>query len=102
MSQHTTELYFEAHVTIDPVLDVQQIGALTALVRPYGFRVAELLMKKGLHKSRLDDFMTTRGPDYDDIVTRTEECVAELTSAGYAVRRYKIENTLLDVRLRSA
>ena len=93
---HTTELYFEAHVTIDPV---DEEGDLRQLARARGFRLAELLMKKTLDKSRLDDFMTGRGKDYDDLLDRTQSLVEDLTQAGYNVRRYKLENTLLDVHL---
>lgn len=57
-------------------------------------------MKKGGERSRLDDFMTTRSTDYDDIVYRTERLVNALIANGYPVRRWKVENTLLDVRLK--
>lgn len=92
----TTELYFEAHVTIDPV---DEEGDLRTLAKNRGFRVAELLMKKTLDKSRLDDFMTGRGKDYEDLLARTQDLVVDLQEAGFNVRRYKLENTLLDVRL---
>lgn len=94
---HTTELYFETHITIDPVEEIQE-SELKKLVTAFGFRVAELYMKKG-GRSRLDSFMTTRGTDYDDVYMRTLRCVNALINSGYKVRRYKIENTLLDVRL---
>lgn len=92
-----TNLYFETHITIDPV-DEDQEDFLKNLVFSYGFRVAELYMKKG-DRSRLDSFMTTRGTDYEDVRSRTVRCVDTLVNSGYKVRRYKIENTLLDVRL---
>lgn len=96
---YTTDLYFEAHVTIDPTKDPDD-PVLRDLARAQGFRVAELLMKKGAgERSRLDDFMTTRGQEFDDVLARTMMLVSTLKEAGYTVRRYKIENTLLDVRL---
>lgn len=94
---HITNLYFETHITIDPVDENQEL-LLKWLVAPYGFRVAELYMKKG-GRSRLDSFMTTRGTNYEDVSSRTLQCVEELINEGYNVRRYKIENTLLDIRL---
>lgn len=94
---HTTDLYFETHITIDPVEETQELE-LKKLVTAFGFRVAELYLKKG-GRSRLDSFMTTRGTDYDDVYMRTLRCVNALINVGYNVRRYKIENTLLDVRL---
>ena len=96
---HTTDLYFEAHVTIDPAEDPDD-PRLRDLAKAQGFRVAELLMKKGSgERSRLDDFMTTRGQQYDDVLARTMMLVSTLKEAGYTVRRYKVENTLMDVRL---
>ena len=96
---HTTDLYFEAHVTIDPADDPED-PRLRKLAKAQGFRVAELLMKKGSgERSRLDDFMTARGTVYDDVLARTMMLVSTLMESGYKVRRYKIENTLLDVRL---
>lgn len=94
---YTTELYFETHITIDPVEDHRE-AELKKLVTVFGFRLAELFMKKG-GRSRLDSFMTTRGSNYDDVYMRTLRCVNALINAEYKVRRYKIENTLLDVRL---
>ena len=42
--------------------------------------------------------MTTRDKDFDTIRSRTIECVEELQEAGFKVWRYKIEDTLEDVR----
>lgn len=95
----TTDLYFEAHVTIDPAKDEEWEADLRDIAATFGFRVAELLMKKGGERSRLDDFMTARSGDYDDILDRTHRLVDALVANGYAVRRWKVENTLLDVRL---
>lgn len=99
-SKPITDLYFEAHVTIDPAKDEEWEAGLRYVAGEYGFRVAELLMKKGGERSRLDDFMTTRSTDYDDIVDRTNRLVDALIANGYVVRRWKVENTLLDVRLK--
>ena len=93
----TTEHYFEAHITIDPVeaddLEVRVIaGSL-------GFRIAELLMKKTLDPSKLDTFMTAKSKHFTDIDSRTKRAVSLLQSNGYNVRRYKIENILVDERL---
>jgi hypothetical protein len=98
--RHTTELYFEAHVTTDPIEDPDEApGQFAWLVKKFGFRRAEFLYKKTLQVAKPDDFLTTRSTDYSDILKRTEGLVDTLIEAGYTVRRYKIENTLLDVRL---
>lgn len=97
---HTTDLYFEAHVTTDPVPD-DQTDLLARIARDHSFRVAALYMKKGTGlRSRLDDFMTTRCTNYEAILGRCHGVVAALTNAGIPVRRWKIENTLLDVHLK--
>lgn len=92
----TTELYFETHITIDPVSEDQEVE-LKVQVSSFGFRVAELYMKKD-ERSTLDSFMTTRGISYEDIHLRTMACIEFLIDKGYNVRRYKIENTLVDVK----
>lgn len=97
--KHTTDLYFEAHVTIDPVETSQDMWVLNGAARYFGFRVAELLYKKTRDVARVDDFMTGRDKNYDHMYERTTELVTALKDLGFVVRRYKIENTLLDVRL---
>lgn len=92
--RYTTGLYFEAHITIDPVTDVQ-LERFKFICAKYDFRVAELLMKKG--PSTIDSFCTGRGKNYKNLRKKTEELVTELRN-HFKVRRYKIENTLLDLR----
>lgn len=92
----TTEYYFESHITIDPILDNDRLAAVKEAVAPLGFRVAKLLLQKGLI-SNLDSFMTARDKDYATILKNTQNAVALLKQEGYGVRRYKIENILLDV-----
>lgn len=101
---HVTDLYFEAHITIEPVLRRRQRRRLEQLLKPYGFRLAKLLMRKRLRatsrRSRDDTFCTGRSVIYRDLEARTHNCVEALQDAGFAVWRYKIENTLVDVRIR--
>lgn len=103
----TTDLYFEAHVTIDPITTERMhpsevdeaVQRLRFVAQRHGFRVAELLMRKGQPRSTIDDFLTGRGTDYDDVCYRMHDLVDDLRNTGYTVRRYKLENTLVDVRL---
>ncbi len=98
----TTDLYFEAHVTIEPVMDEIRLEKLKAVADRCGFRVADLMMvkrKETPKRSPYDTFCTTRSKDYDDIVSRVEELIYSIVPMGYKVWRYKIENTLVDVRL---
>lgn len=98
-----TKLYFEAHVTIEPVYD-DRLDRVTEIARTYGFRVADLLMKKRATdtptRSTCDTFTTGRSTSYKALHARTIALVAALTTSGYDVWRYKIENTLIDVRLK--
>lgn len=92
----TTELYFEAHITTDPY-EMGEFARLEAGARRYGFRVADLLLDKTGTPSQADQFMTGRGQDYNELLARTVSLVAHLQLYGFVVRRYKLENTLLDV-----
>lgn len=96
-----TNLYYEAHITVEPVFD-EELDRMKSLVRQHGFRVADLLMKKRVAdtptRSAYDTFCTARSENYDDIYSRTLNCVKLLGENGFRVWRYKIEDTLLDVR----
>lgn len=100
---HTTDLYFESHVTIEPLFD-ERLDAFKELCRSWGFHVADLLMKKRdkdtAERSRFDTFATTRGRYFEDIQRQTMCLVESAQLAGFIVWRYKIENTLVDVRLK--
>ena len=103
MSGHTTELYFECHITIDPVFSQARMRA-ESLAKKYDFKLAKLLMDKGVHDaidlelSKLDTFMTGHDVNYENLKERMIMLISQLNHWGYKVRRYKIENTLLDSR----
>lgn len=90
------KLYFEAHITIDPVPEEGR-DAVQALGMPWGFRLAKLLMQKG-EPSNIDTFMTAHGRDLDDMRRRVTGMVIDLQRTGYTVRRYKVEDTIFDSR----
>lgn len=98
-----TDLYFESHITIEPVFG-EKLEDLKEIVSQYSFKVAELLMSKRKEdtpeRSRFDTFCTLRGSNWKEIEANTIKCVDLLTVSGFKVWRYKIENTLLDVRMR--
>lgn len=93
------KLYFESHVTIDPP-KVGQKRIVEALSRDQGFRLAKLFMRKGSRdEAHQDDaFMTAHSMELEDIRTRTANLVRNLQMFGIRVRRYKIEDTILDSR----
>lgn len=97
----TARLYYESHVTIEPVFDEKRERA-AILAQQYGFKLAKLLMQKREldtpERSNLDTFMTSHSKNLEDILKRTSELVIALKAAGYKVWRYKIEDTMLDSR----
>lgn len=94
-------LYFEAHVTIDPVFDHER-ELVEKIAQPHGFRLAKLIMRKreadAERPAQDDTFMTGHGKRRVDIQYRTRMLVEQLRAAGFRVRRYKIEDTVLDSR----
>lgn len=91
-----SRLYYEAHVTIDPVAEERR-NAVQELADPYGCKLAKLLMQKG-QPSNLDTFMTCHGRDLMQMEARVAGLVRRLQAVGLRVRRYKIEDTLMDSR----
>lgn len=89
----TTELYFEAHVTIDPV-DPSELADLKRSAKALGFRVAEFIMAKG--QKQKDTFLTGRDEDFLALRERMTGLIQSLRILGLTVRRYKIENTIVD------
>lgn len=89
-------LYYEAHITIDPVEDWRR-NEVEGYAHNSGFKLAKLLMDKGV-PSQLDTFMTAHSKDLEDIKHRTQLLIRVLHGCGFKVRRYKIEDTVLDSR----
>lgn len=94
-----SELYFEAHVTIDPVFGFDRDKA-EDIARQHKFKLAKLVMLKGdiSEESKRDTFMTSHDKWFLPIKERTIACVRDLKATGFVVRRYKIEDTILDSR----
>lgn len=96
---HTTEYYFESHITIEPVFDDRLILAST-IAKEYGFKIADLLMKKRIEdtekRSQYDTFMSSRDKSYDILNNRMLDLILKLKELGFVIWRYKIENILCD------
>lgn len=96
-----TELYFESHVTIDPVFGERRDQA-AGIATLFNFRMAHLIMRKTLDDMGTvhtdDSFMTGHSINYADIHDRTKGLVKALRADGHTVRRYKIEDTVCDSR----
>jgi len=95
-------LYFESHVTLDPVFD-ERLELLKKVCSIYKFRVAELLMKKRAEstpeRSDLDTFCTGHDSDFEELKERMLVLIIMLRMNGFVVRRYKIEDVILDSRI---
>lgn len=98
----TSVLYYEAHVTIEPVFDARLDDARD-IAESYSFRLADLLMKKREadteERSKHDTFMTGHGKQFEDIERRMIGLIHALQRGGFKVWRYKIEDTILDSRI---
>ena len=98
----TTELYFECHITIEPVFD-QRLQTAADIAKDYNFRLADLLMLKRVkdtpERSPYDTFMTGKDTDYARLEKRMTCLIARLRLAGFVVWRYKIENTIIDSKI---
>jgi len=94
-------LYYEAHITIDPVFDRRRQQA-EEIAKTHRFRLAKLIMRKSeADKEQVakdDTFMTSNRASYIDLSVDLRNCVKELQMNDFVVRRYKIEDTLVDSR----
>lgn len=99
--ERISRLYYEAHITIEPVFDAARDRA-AEIAKASGFKLAHLLMQKRkddtAERSKHDTFMTGHGKAYHDLCGRLVICVHSLHAAGFKVWRYKIEDTLIDSR----
>lgn len=99
MHMTISKLYYECHITIEPVFD-EQLEEVKELASRAGFRVANLLMQKRkedkAERSMYDTFMTSTNVNYENLQGRMLQAIDLLKKAGYKVWRYKIEDTLLD------
>jgi hypothetical protein len=89
---------YECHVTIDPVDKPSRLHQLEMYCEQYKFKVAKLLKENGVTSDR-DQFMTGHGVAYNEIKLRMSDLCDLLKEQGYVIRRYKIEEILLDSRL---
>lgn len=95
-------LYYECHITIEPLFD-EQLDQVKDLVARYKFKVAELLMKKRTEdteeRSQYDTFMTSHGQEYNELENRMLLMVHSLQEHNIKVWRYKIEDVVLDSKI---
>ncbi len=94
-------MVFESHVTIEPVFD-EEFLEFENCCNNYQFKPAELLLQKSrkvtAERSNRDSFCTGHSDNYEELLNRTLLLVNDLKESNFQVWRYKIEQTLLDVR----
>jgi hypothetical protein len=95
--------YFECHVTIEPIFD-EKLDAAKLLAQKFGFKIASLLMKKRETetetRSKYDTFMTAHDKDLGNMKLRLTHLVHELKVQKFKIWRYKIEDTVMDSRIK--
>lgn len=92
-------LYFESHITIEPVFD-DRLELASKIAENHKFRIASLLMQKRKddfpERSKHDTFMTGRNVNYDTLKENMSNLIVELKNNNFVVWRYKIEDVKLD------
>jgi len=89
---------YECHITIDPIIPTAEMHKLIELCDKAKFKVAKLLKEVGF-PSNLDQFMTGHGNEFNELHGRMRLLCLLLKEAGFVIRRYKIEEILVDSRL---
>lgn len=95
--------YYEIHITIEPVFD-DRLEGLKHIALMSGFKVASLLMKKRAEdteqRSRYDTFMTSHTQVLSEAIGNVRDMTRLLQREGFKVWRYKIEDIVLDSRIK--
>jgi hypothetical protein len=94
-------LYYEVHVTITPPKP-SEVEHLSMLASKYGFRMAKLFKLSDGSSNDKDAFFTYRstpGELFEQVRSKMLHFVGELAMELFTVKRYKIEDTLLDTKL---
>ncbi len=89
---------YECHITIDPEDKPSRLHQLGMYCDFYKFKVASLLKETG-KPNDLDQFMTGHDISFEGLKWRMNSLCQTLKDNGFVLRRYKIEEILLDSRL---
>jgi hypothetical protein len=90
-------IYYEAHVTFEPIFDEDTLEIAKNLAASAGYKVADLYMLNH-EASRKDTFMTKHSKDYDALATSIILVVDLFKDISVECLRYKIESVVLDSR----
>ena len=95
-------LYYECHVTIEPIFD-DLLDQAKQLALDNNFKIANLLMQKRKEdtpeRSIYDTFMTGHSQNYEQLEHRMISLIADLHKNNFKVWRYKIESIIIDSRI---
>lgn len=93
----TAKIYYESHITIDPILDKESRVRIEEIAGAHGFKLAKFTMQKGDELPK-DTFLTGHEKYLDPLIDKMSNAIAHLKSSGFRVKRYKIEDIVLDSR----
>lgn len=91
-------LYYECHITIEPV-EGERLELFEALSRKYKFKVANLLLQKSLERSKLDSFTTAKSKNFDTIYAAMMGLLSDLKENNFTLYRHKIEKVVIDSKI---
>jgi hypothetical protein len=95
--------YYECHITLEPIFD-DRLEFADRISKAWGFKIADLLMKKRNVdtevRSSKDTFMTAHSKHLGKIREDMSCLIRHLKSEGFVVWRYKIEDIVLDSRIK--
>lgn len=91
---------YECHVTIEPVLNEEKLKELREICHVWGFKVADLFMRRRENdteeRSKNDTFMTGHDSDFICLQNKMIYLIDAVKAAKHKVWRYKIENIIID------
>ena len=94
--------YYEAHITVEPVFG-ERLEHFKEICAKQDFHVADLYMLKRKEdtpeRSRYDTFCTGRDTDFTNLQNRMAILRVLLDRHAFKIWRYKIESTIIDVRV---
>lgn len=95
-------IYYEVHVTIEPVFEEDRLRELKDIASSEGFSIAPLFMQKRKEdtpeRNKNDAFMTAHSLRYPEALQKMVSLIDSLKKSEFKVWRYKIEQVPIDSR----